>query len=589
MRLRRSEKFADVVASKLSEALGFHEDGPFEYELDLCRAFAFSSTTADEFAEWYLRSECLSKYSGAELPTAEAAAMQSFADGEKQCAAMNAKLLHGLNLSRLSYESLLTACRLVEKVLTGLTLDEILMRSGFGPGSTAGRSRRLSSYHEKWEPRVEVSQHYVTEAVIPYLSVFKRRIARDLAIPSRFIICPGNTVTTVAKNWKTRRVIAREPSWNMFFQKGLGGAIRTRLQKVGLLHHDAQDKQRQRARQSSVDGSLATIDLKNASNTISCGLVDLLVEGPARRVIYDLRSPGLWTGAETRRGRENPRKWGSVPYEMISSMGNGFTFELETLLFWSITAGVCSRKGHHWSTTTVFGDDIICPVDCVEDVFEVLEDVGLTVNRQKSFWEGPFRESCGGHYWNGKDVTPFYLRDAPVDVDDLINLHNRVYSWCNTRGWYSFHELEDVVQLCRRETPKALRGPYGLEGCLWSEWDQCVPEWNADTQSYRIKVAVRETKRVKVFRFDGALLNRLWSSHEGHDGTFTPLPLEGGRLISDIVERQRQLASFLREPDASLIEKNRFAYKTRALGRLRVQDIAVDRNMWSMPTTQVSG
>lgn len=580
LRLRRSEKFADVVTSRLSEALGFSEEGPFEYELDICRAFAFSATSADEFAEWYLRSECLSKYSGAELPTAEAAAIASLMEGEESCRLFNRRLLRG-EYSERTKAVLIRACGLIQKVIGEVTLEEVFLGCDFGPGSSAAVARRYSSYHEKWDPS-QGTQHFATLGAIPYLALFQRKVARDLAIPSRFTICPGNTVTTVAKNWKTRRTIAREPLWNMFLQKGVGALIRRRLQRVGMLHADAQYRQRVRAKKGSVDGSLATVDLRNASNSISVQLVNSLIEGPLHRMIFDLRSPAMWSGYEG--AKSDPSKWNARPYEMISSMGNGYTFELETLLFWSLTAAVCGRKGHHWSTTTVYGDDIICPSDCVEELGEVFAELGLTMNDKKSFRDGPFRESCGGHYWNGVDVTPFYLRKPPVTNGQLIDLHNRIYTWCNTRGWFSFHEYTDVIRACRRETPRELRGPVGLPGCLWSEWDECAPEWDRSTQSYAQCIVRRKEKKHQIGTEPGALLNRLWSSHEGHDGCFSPLR-EAGDIFREALKASQRLTSFLHDPS---LQGADFTQKSEVQQREEVVRVRVDRNMWSIPSVSDS-
>jgi len=72
-------------------------------------------------------------------------------------------------------------------------------------------------------------------------------------------------------------------------------------------------------------------------------------------------------------------------------MGNGFTFPLETLIFWALTRAVCGST----ATVSAYGDDIICPSDRAEDVIAVLTEVGFSVNLEKSFWNGPFRESCG--------------------------------------------------------------------------------------------------------------------------------------------------------------------------------------------------
>ena len=66
---------------------------------------------------------------------------------------------------------------------------------------------------------------------------------------------------TVPKSYKTNRVIAIEPSWSMFFQKGVGRMIRKRLERFGQLHPDAQERAKNFARVGSDTGLLATLDL----------------------------------------------------------------------------------------------------------------------------------------------------------------------------------------------------------------------------------------------------------------------------------------------------------------------------------------
>jgi hypothetical protein len=46
-------------------------------------------------------------------------------------------------------------------------------------------------------------------------------------------------------------------------------------------------------------------------------------------------------------------------------------------------------------------------------VREYLEAFGLKVNSRKTFFQGPFRESCGKDFINGVLVTPVYLRQHP--------------------------------------------------------------------------------------------------------------------------------------------------------------------------------
>jgi len=130
------------------------------------------------------------------------------------------------------------------------------------------------------------------------------------------------------------------------------------------------------------------LDLKNASDSVARRLVELLLPKRWFEVLNDLRSPTTLIGNQV------------VLLEKFSSMGNGFTFELETLVFLAI---VLALNPAHKAGKNVFvyGDDIICPTRSSSDVIAALSFFGMTVNKEKSFTYGMFRESCGRDYFNG--------------------------------------------------------------------------------------------------------------------------------------------------------------------------------------------
>jgi hypothetical protein len=92
-------------------------------------------------------------------------------------------------------------------------------------------------------------------------------------------------------------------------------------------------------------------------------------------------------------------------------MGNGYTFELETLIFVLLSICACDEVGVSSKDVSVYGDDIIIPVEAYDVLKEVLETCGFTINEDKSYHEGPFRESCGEDYFRGINVRPFLVRE----------------------------------------------------------------------------------------------------------------------------------------------------------------------------------
>jgi hypothetical protein len=93
-------------------------------------------------------------------------------------------------------------------------------------------------------------------------------------------------------------------------------------------------------------------------------------------------------------------------YNSYMLMGSGHTFPLQTILFYSICKAVLELMGSR-AKVDVYGDDIIFPSSLAWYVVGSLHNLGFTVNVDKSFIDGPFRESCGGDYHTGVDVRPF--------------------------------------------------------------------------------------------------------------------------------------------------------------------------------------
>jgi hypothetical protein len=179
------------------------------------------------------------------------------------------------------------------------------------------------------------------------------------------------------------------------------------------------------ARIGSLTGKIATIDLESASDSISMLMINKLFPPAFVGLLKELRSPCI----------ETPQ--GLVKLDIVSSMGNGFTFPLQTMIF-SCAVRACIRylgsgslrAGENWS---VFGDDIIVRVEILPAVLSLLDFLGFTVNSTKSFFEGPFRESCGRDFFRGIDVRGVYIRslNSQQDVYKAINLLNR---WSQMHG-----------------------------------------------------------------------------------------------------------------------------------------------------------
>jgi hypothetical protein len=221
----------------------------------------------------------------------------------------------------------------------------------------------------------------------------------------------GNEFFSVPKDSTIDRPCAKEPSINGFYQLGLGKVMKGRLFRAGLDLRRGKEIHMQAACEASLTGLAATIDLSSASDTICKNLVKLLLPYRWHEALASLRSPTTVIDGKT------------VVLEKFSSMGNGFTFELETVIFASIVKACCpgSNLG---VDILVYGDDIIVPTQFYGECVAALRFLGFTPNPKKSFGIGPFRESCGGDFYNGTAVRPHFQEIIPNEPQHYLSLAN---------------------------------------------------------------------------------------------------------------------------------------------------------------------
>lgn len=326
----------------------------------------------------------------------------------------------------------------------------------------------------------------------------------------------GNVMFTVPKNSLIDRVCCKEPDLNMWVQKACGDTIRAKLRTVGIDLND-QSHNRNLAREGSITGELCTIDLSSASDTVSDQLVMRLL-------------PHDWYFfLDAIRCKQTRLPDGTFHVnEMFSSMGNGFTFELESLIFWALTKASCYLFGIK-GKVSVYGDDVICPSKAYNVVRTIFNWCGFTLNEKKSFSKGPFRESCGGHYHNGIDITPFYIREPIRTVPRLIHFLNKLRhwsasngasSWCDTKYWPLWKRLSSLVE------PK-----------LHGGWDCSSIETLASKQGRGMRLQVKR-RTIPRQAYDTGLYLQWMSDAARRDGT-TDSVVSVVRELDELVVRPR--------------------------------------------------
>lgn len=430
--LKPSDRLEIAVMRSLSKHVSRKEirvallAGNFEsyQQAEKLRSAASYEGSPSVYAYDYLCTSLLSKWkgwsTGSELSEV---ALRSWSAAESKCASTNRAIrdlrLRGKDPRVLHFIS--EVQRKIDLVLGPFRLFEATRRSRWSNGATL-LTKRGATVHQKMTEPLAVSAR-----ALPYL---RNEIAHDphwfhaltgrypdgpvSLLPSVFEVREDNRWLTVPKNAKTDRCIAAEPAGNAFLQQGVGRYIRDRLKRFGV---DLDDQSiNQRLCREALARSLATLDLSAASDSISLELVWLLLPPAWACYLDDLRC-----------------KYSSFPdgskvrLEKFSSMGNAYTFELESLLFWAIadTANVCGSD----RVVSVYGDDIIVNAEASDALTEWLEFFGFSVNRDKSFTAGAFYESCGLHCFLGIDVTPVYQKEVVNGNHDLVRFANRLIRW----------------------------------------------------------------------------------------------------------------------------------------------------------------
>jgi len=238
-------------------------------------------------------------------------------------------------------------------------------------------------------------------------------------------------VAIVPKNSKTGRTIVVEPNLNKLAQNALGRAIRQRLLLSGL------DLRRQKPNQDlacegSINGNVVTLDITQASDCLARQCVWNLVRYDWACLLDQCRSPVVHSPLDDYKTTNGDKIPHYLLLEKFSSMGNGFTFELESLIFYSAALCVTEHLGLKSDKVRVYGDDIIIPKGAESLMIEVLSYLGFDINQKKSFWKGDFRESCGADFINGFDIRPYYLKSRISDRV-LFSMHNWFIRHCEFR------------------------------------------------------------------------------------------------------------------------------------------------------------
>jgi hypothetical protein len=383
-------------------------------------------------------------------------------------------------------------------LLRDLRVSELSPRHG--PGATAERVSgnqkfRWRLWHDRLEPYFPIIDNgYTISAVESPEFESVTIVSEDNEQPVR--------VTPVPKTLKGPRIIAIEPCCMQYVQQGIRNALYERIESHPVIggHVNFRDQSinQKLAMAASKDGRLATIDLSDASDRV-----------PHDLALDMFRSnPDLLEAIDACRSKRAEMPDGTVvSLRKFASMGSALCFPVEAMYFYTICviALLESRSlpvsVHNCNSVAsqiyVYGDDIIVPTDDAMIVLDYLQKYNCKVNRNKTFVTGKFRESCGVDAYDGRLVTPIYVRQLqPENVRQASN----VVSWVATANlfyekgyWTTTRHMRNVIEKIIGPLPCVSRdssalGRISFLGCRYIEGKNV--RWNGRYQRLEIKAWV---------------------------------------------------------------------------------------------------
>lgn len=250
------------------------------------------------------------------------------------------------------------------------------------------------------------------------------------------------TISSVPKSFDEERIIGMEQTERQVRSDLILPLLYDRLLtwSHGTINLNDQSVNRDAARRGSIDGSLATIDWHHASDGYSIEFVRAVMPSDVMSDLEKLRAR-FFIGKENLVYNNN----------IFLTMGHKLTPALQSLLFMCLcrtAEDVYSAVTHEqldeefaYDNIFIYNDDTIVPSCLAELVLQFGEAIGLEPNMKKTFFttENLFRESCGGEYFQGVSLTPYYWPRTEVSgkkrndfvqyYDTLVSVQHRIYGY----------------------------------------------------------------------------------------------------------------------------------------------------------------
>lgn len=217
---------------------------------------------------------------------------------------------------------------------------------------------------------------------------------------------PLGLLMFVPKSYNSYRVIRWEDAGISFYAQGLFRAMERYASRHtwhrSLFHLRDQSVNRLLALTGSRTGRIVTVDQSMASDCVRNEIVRSWFPKRLAKALLLLRAPAYEYNGKVYRD------------EIYAGMGSPLCFTVLTICMAAMgiaaarDSGVTSADAlrRFLETFSAYGDDVTIRVEFYDAFLDRCKRNGFIVNEGKTFRDGWFRESCGGEYLRGADVTP---------------------------------------------------------------------------------------------------------------------------------------------------------------------------------------
>lgn len=401
-----------------------------------------------------------------EIPYSKEAATKIAADFKSTDAALPetvSELIEMMGSDLGKFEALEHARIFVTKVLNGFNPRDIKPRHGPGAVATGEQNHEKHRFSRLYD---QIEREYPFAEYFCYSLMHVADSYRSWERTLRRVESGTAKVVFVPKDSRGPRLISCEPLEYQWIQQGLGNSLREHLERnaytKGHVNFTDQNTNRSYALMGSKGEPWVTLDMKEASDRVSLGLV---------RYLFDDRPDVLNCLLATRTTATKLPSGDTVRLKKFAPMGSNLCFPVESFVFYALAVGClvtetlrnepirCKPESQHavydrvvrrcCKRVFVYGDDIISRKEDYPLLLSMFPSVGLMFNKDKCCTHGSFRESCGLDAYKGVQVQPLRLKSVWLahrkqDASTLMS-YMAFSNACYVRGFHRTSEL--VTQL----------------------------------------------------------------------------------------------------------------------------------------------